>query len=208
MQEVEPLSPNGGYKDRRVVQDTSTNPPTTYEIFFPYGPQSHPDQLGINVGGWDHNLEVCAYEGDCGPLDSQCINAYTLEMQDDLGENVYFLTPTQIPADGAGDLLMLRATPSKGPYPPCPIGTDGRQIPCMPKGEKHRGATVRGFYPTEAMHFYVDELAIENLVHITDSSFTMRVSYDIMWSARFAVHPCKISLYPYGDGVPSNGKKV
>ena len=61
MQEVEPLSPNGGYKDRRVVQDTSTNPPTTYEIFFPYGPQSHPDQLGINVGGWDHNLEVCAY---------------------------------------------------------------------------------------------------------------------------------------------------
>ena len=191
MQEVQPISGNGGYQDRRTYVDPSTGQEVT--MYLPYGEQPHPDQLGISVGNWDHNLEVCAYVGDgdheCDPKSAQCINAYTLQMQDEENGNVYFVRPTQIPADGAGDLLMLRASPANGPYAPCPIDADGVQVPCMNADETHKGVKPSGFAPADPMHFFVDELAIDNLVHMGENSFTMRISYDIMWSDRFAVHP-------------------
>ena len=34
------------------------------------------------------------------------------------------------------------------------------------------------------------------------------MSYNIAWSDRYAVHPCRIGLYNYGEGVPSRGKTV
>ena len=36
----------------------------------------------------------------------------------------------------------------------------------------------------------------------------MRLSYKVTWADRFAVHPCTISLYYHGAGVPESGKKV
>lgn len=43
-------------------------------------------------------------------------------------------------------------------------------------------------------------------MRIDSSSFRMRLEYDVTWSDRYAVHPCKIFLY--GEGVPESGKTV
>ena len=45
-------------------------------------------------------------------------------------------------------------------------------------------------------------------MHAYPHTYMHQVGFDIMWSDRFAVHPCKISLYPYGTGVPLSGKLV
>lgn len=58
------------------------------------------------------------------------------------------------------------------------------------------------------MRFYVDRVKVKRLAEVKDESFTIIVGYDITWSDRYAVHPCKIPLYSYGKGVPSTGKIV
>ena len=70
------------------------------------------------------------------------------------------------------------------------------------------GAPPSGFVEPEPLVFHVDDIRVKKLVEIGDSSFTLRVWYNITWGDRFAVHPCKISLYSYGTGVPQAGKQV
>jgi len=85
---------------------------------------------------------------------------------------------------------------------------NGRQVPCAPPEMMYRGARITGFVPPQKMRFYVDNVAVQRVSAISTGSFALTVAYDIKWSDRFAVHPCKIPLYAYGSGVPSNGKLV
>ena len=183
----------------------------------PIPEQLHPDNLGIwgstwpVVGQWDHSIEVCSYEGDCTPDDFTCINNFQIAIMssDDLDAggpaNVLFRENSQFLTRGGGDLPSLRATPTTGPHEPCPVGADGRQIPCTLVRD---GEVPAGFVEPEPVTFFVDEIKVDKLKHVGEADFTLRLSYHILWSDRFAVHPCKISLYDYGGGVPKSGKKV
>ena len=81
---------------------------------------------------WDHHIEICAFEGDCDSTTARCINNYEVALvsADLPGQepvNTLYQEYRQFPAEGAGDLLTLRATASEGPFAPCPVGDDGRQ---------------------------------------------------------------------------------
>jgi len=179
--------------------------------------QLHPDTMGINAGEWDHNIEICALEEGCSLDDFYCINVYTIQMMtsEPPGEaggpvDVFLRPPRQFLPHGAGDITGLRATRTTGPFPPCPVGADQRQVPCEVLKD-HGAGLVRtpGFVAPEPLVFTVDRIAIDKLKHVDLQSFTLRLSYYITWSDRFAVHPCKISLYGgYGSGVPASGKTV
>jgi len=193
-----------------LISPTSVAPdisPTT-------GEQLHPNNLNINQGRWDHHIEICSFEGDCDPTSARCINNYMValvskEQPSAAPINVFYQDYKQFPAEGAGDILTLRATPKEGPYAPCPVGNDARQLPCAPPEMVYRGALVTSFVPPNQLNFYVDGVTIESVDEIDpNGGFKIKVGYDITWSDRFAVHPCKISLYPYGTGVPLSGKLV
>jgi len=177
------------------------------------GEQLHPNNLNVDRGKWDHHIEICAFEGQCDPNTASCINNYQVSLvtADAAGQpevNVLYQEYKQFPAEGAGDLLALRATPDQGPYAPCPVSDDGRQAPCAPPEMMYRGARITGFVPPNYIRFYVDTVKVVKLADIGSAGFSLIVEYDIAWSDRYAVHPCKIPLYAYGKGVPTTGKLV
>ena len=117
--------------------------------------------------------------------------------------------PGRSPA-GRAQIHGQRATRANGPFAPCPVNaSDGRQVPCdLPHRSLYSGsapAPPPGFVQPDPIRFHLTNINLDALVSIGDNDFTMRVTYDIAWSDRFAVHPCKIWLW---SGVPEGGKKV
>lgn len=192
----------------------------------------------MSPGEWDHNFEVCAHETGCSAHDFACVNIFSLALlSDDPSDNggpvrqlrpefshppatcprpepppispaqvnVLARQPQQFPAAGAGQVLGVYATPSSGPHTPCPVDENGRQEPCSPLVD---GARPPGFVAPDPLHLTVDEIVIDSLLRVGADSFTLKLSYHVLWSDRFAVHPCKISLYGTGGGIPEGGKKV
>ena len=45
-------------------------------------------------------------------------------------------------------------------------------------------------------------------VNFALSSFSVIFKYSVAWSDRYATHPCTISLYPYGKGIPKGSAAV
>lgn len=186
--------------------------PEFVQAVAPLAGQLHPDTLGVSSAGtWDHNIEVCAHEVGCSPNDFFCLNVYSLALvTNDPAEsggpaNVYLRQSEQFPQYGAGDVLGVRAIPTSGPFAPCPVGVDGRQTPCSPLVD---GMRPPGFVAPEAIVFTVEDIRLGLLKRVGADSFTLKLSYYMTWSDRFAVHPCRVSLYSSGGGVPEGGKLV
>lgn len=194
----------------------------------PLPDQPHPDKIGIAVGEWDHNIEVCAYHGDCSTDSFACINSYRIELLSNTINaatepvaQLYEFSTQQMPFQGSGDLPTLRATPQLGPYLPCPVAPDGRQQPCMshssrpliPTGVQLRDTAEspsisKGFVEPDPLVLHINNIDIKSLSHMSFDKFALRVQYKVTWADRTAVHPCTIPLYFHGDGVPASGKKV
>jgi hypothetical protein len=58
------------------------------------------------------------------------------------------------------------------------------------------------------MSFFISGVSLDSVNSLANTAFSLTMSYDIAWSDRYAVHPCGIGLYNYGEGVPSRGKTV
>ena len=116
--------------------------------------------------------------------------------------NVLAHQPQQFPLWGAAlvDVKQQGANPSDGPYNPCPVDANGRQVPCDPNVPPGVNIAVYGRVAPEPIVFTVDDIAIDSLKRVGVDSFTLKLSYHITWSDRYAVHPCKIALWDFPSG--------
>ena len=101
----------------------------------------------------------------------------------------------------ARQVALLHYEPANGPYPPCPVGPDGRQVPCSDDN------STDSSQPPELLELYVSRPMIV-VTSIGTRGVEVNVKYSVAWSDRTAVHPCRISLYKYGEGVSPQGKRV
>ena len=75
--------------------------------------------------------------------------------------------------------------------PASPIDSEGVRNRARPNQIRLGLAAAQGFH-VSSMSLIVSS--------ITASSFSLSLSYNIAWSDRYAVHPCRIGLYNYGEG--------
>ena len=152
---------------------------------------------------FDYRFEVCMYAGTCVPGSHQCITAYNLALttNENPTKDAYQTTTGQQPLQGSGDVALLHYYPVDGPWLPCPVGPDGRQLPCSDDN-----STSSDVQPDDLV-LHLRDLSL-TVLKLDNDAFDVLIKYKAAWADRSAVHPCTIGLYKYGEGVPSSGKRV
>ena len=169
----------------------------------------------LSQTGASYAVEVCLTRRDCTKNTFICTNSYAAAVF--TTETAFLLrqtiTPyddaTQIPIipfswpyEGTGDIGdILRMTPESGPYLPCPTGQNGLQLPCSEDAEELASGR---FHPVDDLVLHVTDFDLDKLLHVDmgGDNFDVKLDYKVAWSDRLATHPCTVSLYPYGRGVP------
>jgi hypothetical protein len=167
-------------------------------------------------------VEVCLTHRDCDPSTFICTNVFAAlalhstmvfdptesTVAGFLTESDQVFTPISWPPGGSGDVGdVLRMDPRSGPYRPCPVLADGRQAACG-EGEDESG----GLLPVDVLTLHVSKFELSKVLSadVEHGAFTVRFKFRVAWSDRHATHPCTISLYAYGRGIPKGnaGLKV